>query len=205
MPAPKVHFGPYKTPRFKIGATVTCKIRGDVEIVRMSDGRIPWPLGKRKGERGVTFVIYRGLAKALRKESNIAVQYHWGVAPCTVSKWRRELNIDRNTEGTRAAFVAHGKSPAIKRALKKAHAKARDPVRREKIAASKRGKKRPRHVIEAMCDGRLGKPHSAETRRKMSEAHRKRGTYPPAAGKRCTEKEDTIMTQYPTDQAARRT
>jgi hypothetical protein len=48
------------------------------------------------------------------------------------------------------------------------------PERAAKIAAAKRGKPRPRHVIEAMRRGRLGKPHSAETRRKMSEAHRRR-------------------------------
>jgi hypothetical protein len=54
MPAPKLHYGPYKTPRFKIGATINCEVRGDVEIVRISDGRIPWPLGKPKGQRAVT-------------------------------------------------------------------------------------------------------------------------------------------------------
>src|SRR5579862_5449618 len=46
--------------------------------------------------------------------------------------------------------------------------KARDPVRRAKIAAARRGKPRPRHVIEAMIAGRLAKPVSLETRRKMS-------------------------------------
>ena len=44
----------------------------------------------------------------------------------------------------------------------------KDPERCAKIAASKLGKKRPPHVIEAMRIGRTGKPQSAETRRKMS-------------------------------------
>ena len=39
--------------------------------------------------------------------------------------------------------------------------------RSQKIAASKVGKKRPPHVIEAMRLGRTGKPHSPETRKKM--------------------------------------
>ena len=54
------------------------------------------------------------------------------------------------------------------KAKKKAWAKGKDPERCAKIAASKVGKKRPPHVIEAMRIGRTGKPQSAETRKKMS-------------------------------------
>ena len=58
--------------------------------------------------------------------------------------------------------------PWAKKAEKKAWAKAKDLDRCAKIAASNLGKKRPQHVIEAMRKGRTGKPHSAETRKKIS-------------------------------------
>jgi hypothetical protein len=75
----------------------------------------------------------------------------------------------------------------------RARAKARDPERRAKIAAARRGKPRPRHVIEAMRAANLGRPLSEETRRKMSEAHRRRGTRPPKAGRPWTAAEDTLL------------
>lgn len=40
----KLHFGPYKTPRFKLGAYVEDEISGEVRIVGVSDARISWPL-----------------------------------------------------------------------------------------------------------------------------------------------------------------
>jgi hypothetical protein len=76
---------------------------------------------------------------------------------------------------------AYSHEPWAVEARAKAHAKAGDPARREKIAAARRGKPRLPHVIEAMAEARRGVPHSAETRRKMSEAHKRRGTRPPLA------------------------
>ena len=38
-------FGPYRTPVFKYGDVVICESRGQVEIVGLSGGRIPWPVG----------------------------------------------------------------------------------------------------------------------------------------------------------------
>ena len=70
--------------------------------------------------------------------------------------------------GTRALKSDYFFEPRAKKAQKKAWAKGKDPERCAKIAASKLGKKRPPHVIEAMRIGRTGKPQSAETRKKMS-------------------------------------
>jgi hypothetical protein len=36
-------FGPYRTPVFKYGDVVICDMRGQVEIVGLSGGRIPRP------------------------------------------------------------------------------------------------------------------------------------------------------------------
>lgn len=63
-------------------------------------------------------------------------------------------------------------------------ASLRTPARRAKIAAAKRGKPRPKHVLAALRKSQLGKPLSTKTRRKMSQAHKRRGTDPPAAGSR---------------------
>jgi hypothetical protein len=75
-----------------------------------------------------------------------------------------------------------------------ARAKAHDPARRAKIAVARRGKPRPRHVIEAMRAANLGRKHTDQTRRRMSEAHRRRGTRPPAAGRPWTAEEDALLT-----------
>ena len=40
----QLHFGPYRTPRFKVGSVVQDEIRGRVPIIGVSDSRIPWPL-----------------------------------------------------------------------------------------------------------------------------------------------------------------
>jgi hypothetical protein len=59
----KLHFGPYRTPRFRYGAVVWDEWRGEVEIVGISAGRIPWPIGAIQARRSL--VVYRGLAKAI--------------------------------------------------------------------------------------------------------------------------------------------
>jgi hypothetical protein len=84
-------------------------------------------------------------------------------------------------------------------------AKAGDPERREKIAAAKRGKPRPQHVIEAVRQAHLGTHHSEETRRRMSEAHKRRGTRPPAAGRPWTPEEDALLGTMPDSEVAQRT
>ena len=91
--------GRYKTPRFRSGKIVSCAARGRVEIVGLSDAPIPWPIGKRG--RGRTLVLYKGLDRAVRKESEAAVCHGWGVCPTTVWKWRNALGIARTqTQGT---------------------------------------------------------------------------------------------------------
>jgi hypothetical protein len=83
--------------------------------------------------------------------------------------------------------------PWAKRARQKSYAKHRDPQRRAKIAAARRGKSRPRHVIEAMNDAWRGKSHTEEARRKMSDAQKRRGAWPPAAGRPWEPWEDELV------------
>jgi hypothetical protein len=174
--------GKYRTPRVRVGRFVRCLIRGEIEVVGFTDAPIPWPLGRTS--RRPAIIVYAGLARAIRRESAQAVGYWWGVGMDRVWKWRKALGVGATTEGTSRLRSAYCAEPWFEAARAKSAAKSGGPARREKIAAARRGKLRPRHVIEAMAAGRRGKPHDAETRRKMSEAHKRRGTWPPHAAGR---------------------
>jgi NUMOD3 motif len=202
----RLRYGPYKTPRFQYDQMVRCEVWGEVILCGLSGGRVAWPIGKPGWRsRSRMMVVYRGLAKAVRRETELAVAYHWGVCLSTVTAWKKALGVPAVTRGTREAKREHFAEPWADETRAKAHAKLRDAARREKIAASKRGKPRPPHVIEAMREGRTGKPHSEEARRKMSEAQRRRGTRPPKAGKPWTEDEDEAVRTLPGAEAAEAT
>jgi hypothetical protein len=87
----------------------------------------------------------------------------------------------------------------------KARAKAGDPERRERIAAARHGKPRPAGMMEALAEANRGRPLSGEARRKMSQAHRRRGTRPPAAGRPWAAEEDELLRALPVGEVARRT
>ena len=82
--------------------------------------------------------------------------------------------------------------------------KARDPERCRKIAEARRGKPRPPHVLEAKHAARRRSQHTEEARRRMSEAHRARGTLVRGTIP-WTEEEDELVRTLPTQQAVRRT
>jgi hypothetical protein len=204
----KLHFGPYQTPRFKYGQRVEDQTRGTVEIVQLSDARIPWPMAKRTDivGRKPGLVIYQGLAKALKLEAACAVAHWWGVTLQTITKWRKLLGVGPwSTPGDAILRKVLAREPPVKANLRKAWAKAADPVRRAKISAALAGKTRPRHVIEAIRTSRLGKAHSAKALAKMSAAHKRRGTWPPAAGKAWTKREDRLCQTLPIGEVMRRT
>ena len=194
--------GSYSTPLFTYGSVVLCQWRGAVEITGLTNARIPWPVGKRRGERGKTHVLYADLVTALKRESLAAVCYWWGVSDQTVTRWRRELGVGAMTEGTMKLKSTSAKaSEALAAALKRGQAKNSDPERRRKISESKRGVPRPDHVIEAMRKGRTGKPHSTQARERMSAARRKRVT---ERGPDWTREEDLFLGEYPDEEVARK-
>ena len=82
--------------------------------------------------------------------------------------------------------------------------KARDLDRRRKIAAARRGKPRPPHVLEAMHRAWRGSHHSEESRRKMSETRRKRGILVPGTVV-WTVEEDELLKTLPAAEVAKRT
>jgi hypothetical protein len=183
---------------------VWCEWRGEVKIVGLTDAEIPWPIGQKGSSRSL--VIYGSLAQAVRNESNQAVAHWWGITGQTVTKWRRALGVEPITKGTSRLLSDCAREEPIVQARKKAHAKARDPERRRKIAESRRGKKRPRHVIEAVRAANLGRKLSAEHWAKMSAAHKQRGTIPPKAeGRWWTPEEDELVRTLTAAEAAERT
>jgi hypothetical protein len=142
-------------------------------ITGITDAPIPWPIGK-LGAGRTSRIVYKGLAKAVRRESELAVCHWWGVKPSTVRKWRRELGVGIVTEGTSRLFRDYSKEPWAVEALAKAQGKAHDPERCRKIAEAMTGKPRLPHVLEAMHEARRGSRHTEEARQRMSETHRKR-------------------------------
>jgi len=161
--------GPYKSPSLPIGAIISCESRDtDVIVIEYSDARIPWPIGRRPRLGAKSLIVFGALAEAVKQESCLAVAHWFGVSTQTVTVWRRNLGVPAVNPGTKALKRDYFLEPWAMKAKKKAWAKGQDPERCAKIAASKVGKKRPPHVIEAMRIGRTGKPHSAETRNKMS-------------------------------------
>jgi hypothetical protein len=124
----------------------------------------------------------------------------------TVTKWRKALDVSPTTEGTAHLRSEYSQEDAVVEGLRKAHAKARDPERRRKIAEAKRGKPRPQHVVEAVRAANMGKKASDETRAKMSAAHKRRGAIPPKAqGRLWTVEEDEAVRTLPAQEAAAKT
>src|SRR5262245_4674218 len=78
-----------------------------------------------------------------------------------------------------------------------------EAVRRAKIAAAKRGKPRPPHVGQAVAAAHRGTHHTPETRRRMSETHKRRGTRPPDGARVWTQEEDELVRTLPAAEAAR--
>src|SRR5438067_3693796 len=97
-----LRFGPYRTPRFRYGSVVHCEMQGQVEIIALSDSRIPWPKGRKVGGTAHGYILYRDLAKAVRNEAAVVVAHWWGVSFNTVTRWRRALSVGRKTRGTHA-------------------------------------------------------------------------------------------------------
>jgi hypothetical protein len=80
----------YVTPVYFLGARVTCKVRGVVEIVGLSSGPHPWPVGRQDWKQEL--IVYKGLAKAVREESPEFVAARWGVPVETVVEWKSHLD-----------------------------------------------------------------------------------------------------------------
>ncbi len=183
------------------------ELRGEVTIIGITAGKIPWPIGKRRGVIGTSGspVLFGSLLKAVQRESLQAVAHWFGVSKWRVHQWRAGLSVAPNNEGTLLLRKAFADEPWFQRAQRRAWTKAKDPVRNAKIAAAKQGKKRPAHVIEAVRQAHLGTKHSLTTRQQMSQSHRARGTRPPWLNPAWTKTEDKLLRTLTLKEAAERT
>src|SRR5208282_1201600 len=96
--------GPYTAPPLKRGDRAFCLLRDtEVIITSWSDGRIAWPKCRIVGHRGGHgLLLDEELARAVRSESSLAIQYWWGASPVAVWHWRKALGIGHwEPEGSR--------------------------------------------------------------------------------------------------------
>jgi hypothetical protein len=200
----KLHFGPYRTPRFRIGAKVQCAIRGELVIVGMTDGRIPWPLGI-QGRGSRSLVVFHDLVRAIKQESHLAIVFWWGARRSTVQGWRRTLGVPRSNPGTNRLRARYARSPSGKRARSAALAVARDPERRRRISAGKLGLKPSPEAVAKMRAKLVGRKLSAEHRQRIAEGVRRARLIPPAAGKPWSAKEEQLLRTLPAWEVAKRT
>jgi hypothetical protein len=196
----KLH-GTYRTPRFRLGATVTCEVRGELRIVGVTDARIPWPLG-RNGRGRCSLIVNGTLARAVQRESVYALCHWFGVNYQTVTKWRKVLGVPQRNYGTRKLWEANHAAGSHWNGVKAGMAKASDPIRRAKIAAAHRGKPKPSHVVEAVSRAHRGRRRKAETRQRMVDAWKRRGKPKPAGGPWRSWEDDLVRT-LPTSEVVR--
>ncbi len=97
---PRLLYGPYRSPDVKVGDTITCAIRGLVEVRGWHDkGSIGIPLGGTKGTRW-SIVVSNDLLRALHVEMSSSICWYWAITNVTVGRWRRALSIDgRKVDG----------------------------------------------------------------------------------------------------------
>ncbi|HZZ77570.1 MAG TPA: hypothetical protein VFE62_03570 [Gemmataceae bacterium] len=186
----KLIAGPYRMPRCRIGGVLRCARYGKVIVRGITDAPIPWPYTWVTKYRHPTLILCGDLARAVRTESGVAIKHHFGVGDYLIWQWRKALGVEITNDGTSALRSRWGQEEDTIAQLKEAR---RSPKRAAKIAAARRGKPRPRHVIEAMRRANLGRKASASARAKMSAAHKRRGTRPPAAGPAWSAEDDALL------------
>jgi hypothetical protein len=73
-----------------------------VVITGWSNAPIPWPRCRRLDTRGggSGLLVDDELARAVRRESSVALQHWFGVSPYVVWSWRKALGVERFNEGS---------------------------------------------------------------------------------------------------------
>jgi hypothetical protein len=119
--APALIAGPYRPPAgrsHRVGATVGCRVRGEVMVSGVTDAPLPWPCARTTPPARPLPVVTPELARAIRTESVEAVAYWWGISRWIVRRWRQALGVPRFNPGTLARWreLAPTKlTPAVRR------------------------------------------------------------------------------------------
>ena len=82
----KLLFGPYRTPKCKVGRRLRCVMRGKVTVAGLSDAPIQWPYVPQPGGNGYRSLILCGdLIRAVRRDdagaSRVEVSHGGAAAP----------------------------------------------------------------------------------------------------------------------------
>jgi hypothetical protein len=172
---------------------VTDEIRGEVKIIGISDARIPWPLAHYWAKRSV--VVYRGLAKAIRRESVQAVAYWWGISVEKVRLVRRALGVPLHNDGTARLRQRYAKTPEFRRMARKAWATAgeREPSR------GMLGRRHSKAALRKISKAQIGRVQSTKTRRKISLEMKRNGSW------RHWTADETALLSLPIHEVAERT
>jgi len=112
--------GPYNPPPLKKGERAYCLLRDcDVVITGWTDARIPWPRCRALDSRGGSgLLVNETLARAIRNESAVAIQYWWGDGLKAVWAWREAFGVGRmDSKGSRRLILAASKRGAQTMAL----------------------------------------------------------------------------------------
>ena len=199
----KLLHGPYRAPRCRLGKKLFCEIRGWVPVRPISAGRIPWP--KTLVGRSPAFILTGDLVKAVRRESNQAVCYWWGITGQTVTAWRRALDVPRATEGTRRLHREWFRESIPPENLAQGRRNANSAAANAKKGSATRGKPMLPHVKAALQKANKGRKLSKEHRRRLSAAHKARGSRVPTAMPDWTAREEALLGSMPDEQVAKRT
>src|SRR5262249_28077575 len=104
MTTPTLLHGPYHAPALRRGDRATClDLDAEVVITSWTAAPIPWPRCRlpENGGAGSGLLVDEELARAVRRESSLAIQHWWGVSPHTVWSWRRAFGVAQwGTEGS---------------------------------------------------------------------------------------------------------
>ncbi len=199
----KLHFGPYRTPRFKIGAVVTDELRGEVKIIGLSDAPIPWPLSFHWRARSV--VVYGALVRAIRSESAQAVAHWWGISVGTVRLIRRALGVPAINEGSKWLQRRYARTPEFQRNARKAWANAGTPERRAIAGKARLGRRHSAAARQKIAAANRRRVVTEESRRRRSEAAKRCGAWPPAAGRAWSAAEDELVRTLPPEHVVEQT
>jgi hypothetical protein len=97
-------FGPYRPPKLWVGDRTTCLFHDcEVIVTGWTDAPLSWPRCRRvEGGGRPGILVDEELARALRTEASLAVQYWCGVDVVRVWRWRKALGVGpRDPEGSR--------------------------------------------------------------------------------------------------------
>lgn len=160
--------GTYRTPRVRIGAVLSCEARDcDVVVVGFTDGKIRWPLARRRvGPYKVSPVLFGDLARAVRRESNQAVAHWFGIHPRAVSRLRKALDVGHMNAGTARLRVEYSKEDWFREARRHLWRRGWTAGRERALAALRVGKAK-----------KAGRPEGLEWSKKEDRLVR---TLPPA-------------------------